>query len=215
MKKLKALFLAVTMGCVILTSCAPKKVQKSPIEEINDKLMTMETYGCIADLTYISNKGENTYKTKQYYRTTGEYRVEMIAPEEVKGLVTVYDGEKVMQYNPRINGEVIDEIPESKNRNEIFLGVFLKNYLQSEEVTLEVFNINDEEYSVLEAVIPEGGKYLATEKLWVSNKTLEPNKLIVYDIEGKERIIVKYEQFKYNIKLEDRIFRISKSNEGQ
>jgi len=214
-KKLKALFLAVTMGCVILTSCAPKKVQKSPIEEINDKLMTMETYGCIADLTYISNKGENTYKTKQYYRTTGEYRVEMIAPEEVKGLVTVYDGEKVMQYNPRINGEVIDEIPESKNRNEIFLGVFLKNYLQSEEVTLEVFNINDEEYSVLEAVIPEGGKYLATEKLWVSNKTLEPNKLIVYDIEGKERIIVKYEQFKYNIKLEDRIFRISKSNEGQ
>lgn len=203
------------MGCVILTSCAPKKVQKSPIEEINDKLMTMETYGCIADLTYISNKGENTYKTKQYYRTTGEYRVEMIAPEEVKGLVTVYDGEKVMQYNPRINGEVIDEIPESKNRNEIFLGVFLKNYLQSEEVTLEVFNINDEEYSVLEAVIPEGGKYLATEKLWVSNKTLEPNKLIVYDIEGKERIIVKYEQFKYNIKLEDRIFRISKSNEGQ
>ena len=67
----------------------------------------------------------------------------------------------------------------------------------------------------MEAVIPEGGKYLATEKLWVSNKTLEPNKLIVYDIEGKERIIVKYEQFKYNIKLEDRIFRISKSNEGQ
>ncbi|WP_058486267.1 outer membrane lipoprotein carrier protein LolA [Defluviitalea phaphyphila] len=197
---------------IVITSCGNKdnlQPPKAPIEKIQEKLTSMKTYECIADLTYISNKGKNTYKTKQYYKITGEYRIEIISPEKMAGLVTVYDGEKVKQYNTRILGEIINEIPESKNRNEIFLGSFLKNYLQSEEVTLEVFSADNEEYTVLEAVIPEGGKYLSTEKLWVSNKTLNPVKLVIYDTEGNERIIVEYEEFKYNIELEDSIFQIS------
>lgn len=212
MKKLWGIFIII-MACVIFTSCGSKrKIQppKAPIEKIQEKLTSMQTYACIADLTYISNKGENTYRTKQYYKMSGEYRIEITAPEKVEGLVTVCDGEKVMQYNPRILGEIVNEVPESKSRNEIFLGVFLKNYLQSEEVTLEVFNADNEEYTVLEAVIPEGGKYLATEKLWVSNETLNPKKLVIYDTEGKERIIVEYGEFKYNVKLEDEIFQIKR-----
>lgn len=206
------LFVSIFLiGCFIV-SCSLKEVPKSPIEKIHEKFTTMETYGCIADVTYISNKGENTYKTKQYYKITGEYRLEITDPENVQGLVTVYDGEKVMQYNPRVLGEVVNEIPKSKNINEIFLGVFLKNYFQSEEVTLEVFNANSEGFTVLEAVIPEGGKYLSTEKLWVSNKTLNPIKLVIYDTEGKERINVKYNEFKYNINLDDSVFQIEKSN---
>lgn len=212
MKKVGVLFFVsiFIMTCTALSACSTKEKPKakSPIEKIHEKLTTMKTYGCIADLTYISNKGQNTYKTKQYYKISGEYRVEIVAPEQVKGLVTVYDGKKVMQYNPRVLGEVVNEVPESKNTYEIFLGAFLKNYLQSEEVTLEVFNTDNDEYTVLEAVIPEGGKYLATEKLWVSNKTLNPAQLVIYDTEGKERIIVKYGEFKYNINLEDTIFQL-------
>jgi len=201
--------------CMFFSACSTKKKPKSPIEKIHEKLTTMESYACIADLTYISNKGKNTYKTKQYYKMSGEYRVEITAPEQVKGLVTVFDGKKVMQYNPRILGEAVNEIPQSKNTYEIFLGTFLKNYLQSEDVTLEVFNNNNEEYTVLEAVIPEGGKYLATEKLWVSNKTLNPAKLVIYDTEGKERIIVKYGEFKYNVTLDDSIFQLKPSKQKE
>lgn len=217
MKKIGVLFFVFifTMTCIILSACSTKEKPKSPIEKIHEKLTTMETYACIADLTYISNKGQNTYKTRQYYKMTGEYRIDIIEPEQVKGLVTLYDGKKVIQYNPRVLGEVVNEVPESKNTNEIFLGSFLKNYLQSEEVTLEVFNTKKEEYTVLEAVIPEGGKYLSTEKLWVSNKTLVPAQLVIYDTEGKERIIVKYGEFKYNINLEDTIFQLKPSNETQ
>jgi len=201
--------------CIIFSACSTKEKSKSPMEKIQEKLTTMESYACIADLTYVSNKGKNTYRTKQYYKMSGEYRIEITAPEQVKGLVTVFDGKKVMQYNPRILGEAVNEIPESKNTYEIFLGTFLKNYLQSEDVTLEVFNNNNEEYTVLEAVIPEGGKYLATEKLWVSNKTLNPAQLVIYDTEGKERIIVKYGDFKYNVNLDDTIFQLKPSEKKE
>jgi len=209
-KKLLLLFI-LTTGC-FLTSCSFKEKSKSPIEKIHEKLTSMENYGCVADVRFISNKGENTYKTKQHYKMTGEYRLEILAPENLQGLVTVYDGQKLIQYNPRILGEVITEQPESESANEIFLGAFLKNYLQSEGVALEVFNHNSENYTVLEAVIPDGGKYLATEKLWISNKSLNPVKLVIYDKEGKERIIVEYLEFKYNVNLDESVFRINKSN---
>ncbi|NLK98097.1 germination lipoprotein GerS-related protein [Defluviitalea saccharophila] len=217
MKKSGAVFFVsiFIVICIIFSACSTKEKSKSPMEKIQEKLTTMESYACIADLTYVSNKGKNTYRTKQYYKMSGEYRIEITAPEQVKGLVTVFDGKKVMQYNPRILGEAVNEIPESKNTYEIFLGTFLKNYLQSEDVTLEVFNNNNEEYTVLEAVIPEGGKYLATEKLWVSNKTLNPAQLVIYDTEGKERIIVKYGDFKYNVNLDDTIFQLKPSEKKE
>lgn len=217
MKKSGAVFFVsiFIVICIIFSACSTKEKSKSPMEKIQEKLTTMESYACIADLTYVSNKGKNTYRTKQYYKMSGEYRIEITAPEQVKGLVTVFDGKKVMQYNPRILGEAVNEIPESKNTYEIFLGTFLKNYLQSEDVTLEVFNNNNEEYTVLEAVIPEGGKYLATEKLWVSNKTLNPTQLVIYDTEGKERIIVKYGDFKYNVNLDDTIFQLKPSEKKE
>lgn len=215
MKKSGILFIIpiLTMICTVLAACSTGGTPKSPMEKIQEKLTTMESYACIADVTYISNKGKNTYKTKQYYKMSGEYRIEITDPEQVKGLITVFDGKKVMQYNPRILGEAVNEIPQSKNTYEIFLGTFVKNYLQSEEVTLEVFNNNNDEYTVLEAMIPEGGKYLATEKLWISNKTLNPAQLVIYDTEGKERIIVKYGEFKYNVDLDASMFQLKPSAE--
>ncbi|HOA79851.1 MAG TPA: hypothetical protein PKK61_02150 [Defluviitaleaceae bacterium] len=211
----KLLLVTILIAGCFLASCSFKQEAKSPIEKIHEKFTAMDSYACIADLTYISNKGENTYKTKQYYKMTGEYRMEIIAPENLQGLTTVYDGEKVMQYNPRLLGEVVNEIPQSKTINEIFLGVFLKNYFQSEEVALEVFSSNYEDYTVLEAVIPEGGKYLSTEKLWISNNSLNPTKLVIYDEDRKERIIVEYHEFKYNVNLDESVFKINKSNSGQ
>ena len=63
-------------------------------------------------------------------------------------------------------------------------------------------------YSVLEAKISGGNKYFDSEKLWINNETKSPEKLVIYDIEGKERVLVTYEDFVYNPKIEDSKFNI-------
>ncbi len=71
-----------------------------------------------------TENGEKIYETKQYYKSTGEYRLELTAPETVAGNYTVFDGDRICQYNPRVNDCIIRDVPESQHRSELFLGQF-------------------------------------------------------------------------------------------
>ena len=60
---------------------------------------------------------------------------------------------------------------------------------------------------MLEAVIPGGNKYTATEKVWIDNETLKPLKFVIYDEDGKERYIITYNEFEYNPEIDDSVFK--------
>lgn len=201
-------FILIVFLITVFSGCSIKKDEVSTMEKIQNQLKNMESYQCTGTLTRISNKSENVYEIKQYYKSTGEYKLEMLAPEDVAGNYTVYNGESVFQYNPRIQGKVIQGVPKSQMRNELFLGCFIKNYFQSEDVTVETGNMDIQKSTVLEAVIPGENKYTSTEKLWIDEETLKPLKLVIYDTEGKERYIIEYKDFEYNIDIDENIFKI-------
>lgn len=201
-------FILIVFLITVFSGCSIKKDEVSTMEKIQNQLKNMESYQCTGTLTRISNKSENVYEIKQYYKSTGEYKLEMLAPEDVAGNYTVYNGESVFQYNPRIQGKVIQGVPKSQMRNELFLGCFIKNYFQSEDVNVETGNMDIQKSTVLEAVIPGENKYTATEKLWIDEETLKPLKLVIYDTEGKERYIIEYKDFEYNIDIDENIFKI-------
>lgn len=199
---------AAVAAMLVLASCRSSDGGLSVMERIQKQLNEMESYRCTAQLTRISNKGENVYDIKQYYKSSGEYRLEMTGPEGVAGNYTVYNGETVCQYNPRVSGRVIKDVPASQMRNELFLGQFVKNYMNSEEVAVETAAVNLNRCTVLEAVIPGGFQYTATEKLWVDEETILPVKLVIYDNEGGERYILEYKDFEFNVELDDKLFEI-------
>ena len=76
MKKLFPLLLSVLLLCCG-ASCR-KEEPLTELEAIQKQLAEMEGYTCTATLTRTSNKGERTYETVQYYKSTGEYRLEWI-----------------------------------------------------------------------------------------------------------------------------------------
>lgn len=205
---MKKIALVLILCVVTLCGCSTIKDNSTPMEKIQKRLSEMESYTCDATMKRISNKGENTYDIKQYYKSSGEYRLEIVAPENLKGNYTVFDGEKICQYNSRIDGKIIVDVPESQQRNELFLGSFIKNYMKSEDVSVAVDKMEGGKTTVLEAVIPGDNKYLATEKLWVSNDTLDPVQLIIYDKDGKERFIVNYNKFEYNVEIGADMFKV-------
>ena len=128
---MKKIALVLILCVVTLCGCSTIKDNSTPMEKIQKRLSEMESYTCDATMKRISNKGENTYDIKQYYKSSGEYRLEIVAPENLKGNYTVFDGEKICQYNSRIDGKIIVDVPESQQRNELFLGSFIKNYMKS------------------------------------------------------------------------------------
>jgi len=209
MKKFLKLLLIALSILLVFSGCGSKREKSASVmEKIQTMLTEMEGYSCSATLTRISNKGTNTYETKQYFKSTGEYRLEITAPENVAGNYTIFDGEKICQYNKKLGDFVIKDVPESQARNELFLGNFIKNYLRSEEVSIEVSTIDSSKYTVLEAVIPGGNRYLAREKLWIDNETLVPTELIIYDEDGNEKYVLKFVEFMFNPEFTEELFKI-------
>ena len=80
--------------------------------------------------------------------------------------------------------------------------------MASQESSVTVANMEEGQFTVLEATIPGNHPYLATQKLWVNNETLLPAKMVIYDPAGTERVIVTYHNFEYNIELDNALFSI-------
>ena len=133
--------------------------------------------------------------------------MEIKSPEAKNGNYTDFDGTSVNQYNAKTDETVSLDVPKMQKGSQLFISTFIKNYLMSENVSVETAASLDESVcTVLEAVIPEGNKYISTEKLWVDNETLLPLKLVIYDENGRERYIITYNNFEYNPEIDSSVF---------
>lgn len=204
MKILKKCFFIVL--AFMLVGCTKTKTNEDDYQTIQQKLMNMETYSCNAEVTFYSNQGENKYKITQQAKNNGKYYIETTWPEQVKGNLILFDGNVVWQYNKNLDSKISIDNKDKTARKQICLFSFLENHLKSKDIALETANIENEIYSVLEAKIPGDNKYFNTEKLFINNSTKTPEKLVIYDKEGKERIVVLYDNFIYNPKIEDSKF---------
>ena len=199
----KALLLCCTL--LFLSGCQAA----NDGSKAQQQLLEMKGYEAEAVVTRITDHGENSYTTKQYFEMeNGKYRLEMVEPEEVKGNFTVYDGEKVYQFNPRTGTDMAVEVTPDQARNELFLGQFYENYLSSQDVSVETAALDESKCVVLEAIIPEANEALATEKLWVDTETLLPVRLCIYGENGTETFCLDYSDFVYNPTLDDALFTI-------
>jgi len=204
---------ALLISLLALSACAAmqERVDANAYERIHRQLLGMESFSAQATVTFISNNNTHAYETIQHARADGKYRIEVTAPENVAGNTTVFDGTTISQFNPRTDGRVLQSAAESPERLEILLTSFVRNFIRSQEVSITAAIMDDSATTVLEAQIPGGHPYLATEKLWVDNKTLMPVKMIIYDANGTERVIVIFNSFEYNVDIDDNMFRVDKN----
>jgi len=215
-KRLLAGLLALCIALVLLAGCSSGDGLRGPadaeeisaFEQIQRMLFDMQSYRAIATVEFRSNKGVNVYETVQHARITGEYRIEVTAPEAVAGSVTANDGRQILQFNNRVNGRVSLQVQETPERSELFLTSFIHNYRQSQEVSVSVADMDEGVRTVLEAEVPGNHPYLSLARLWVDNTTLLPVKLIIFDADGAERVVVTYHVFEYNVVLEDGLFSV-------
>jgi len=210
MKKL-AILAIILVGIFTLSACTAieERVDATAFERIHRQLLSMESFTAQATVTFISNNSTHTYETIQHGLITGEYRIEVTAPANVAGNTTVFDGTTISQFNPRVDGRISQTTTEAPERLEILLTSFIRNFVNSQEVSVSAAAMDESIATVLETQIPGNHPYMATERLWVNNDTLLPSQLIIFDANGGERIIVIFNSFEYNVPIEDGMFQVN------
>jgi len=208
--KLKRLTAVLMTALFVMAGCrgADKAQSQDTYQKMQSILVKVQSYTCDASVEYKSNKGSNVYDTVQKCKITGEYRVEVVGPDKVAGNITLSDGKTIYQFNKRISGKISVATKESQERSEIFFTSFIKNFMKSNETAVSASKVQGDPCTVLEAQIPGSHPYLASEKVWIDNKTFKPVKMIIYDPQGSERIIVTYKTFEYNVTLDDSEFKV-------
>lgn len=175
-----------------------------------DKLMNMQSYKAEVDISYISSESESTYTAVQTADNQGRYKLEVTSPENLKGSSILFDGKMIWQYNPNIEQKISINAEDKPERSELILFSFIENYVKSTDTTVTTAKTEGEPCTVLEADIEGAGKFIASEKLWIGNEDMLPKRLVIYDTDGNERIIVVFNSFEYDPQLPEDEFVIEK-----
>ncbi|MDK2809350.1 MAG: hypothetical protein PWR27_59 [Petroclostridium sp.] len=207
MEKCKYLLLLLTL-MTILCSCSQKEKNADAYTRIYEKYKDIKSYQCIMTINISSNKTVKQYKIKQYYKSPDNYKVEVLEPEEIKGLVTVYSNSCVTTIQPEIEGKFTLLNFNPVGESYIFLPDFLESYYKSEQTSVMTMREQESRYTVLKADIPGNNPYRFSQSMWIDNQSLLPVKMEVYDIKNKPVISIRFDEFEFNAKLEDEVFQI-------
>ena len=201
MKKRILLFLSLLLllSSIILISCGKKPKDTN---DITSYLKNMESYTTEMNMVVKNDKQVIIYKAKQAYLRGGGYKLELN-----KDRVFIYKTDDKIYINDKNNGTNYTQI---KDFDEVlklcFIGEYIGLLYTNEEIKYTLESIKNIEYTVIDLFIPGNNKNINNALLYVNNKTMIPEKLVIYDATGKEKIEVTYTNFLPNAKIEEAEF---------
>lgn len=164
-------------------------------DDVKKYILGINSYEAIFKVEINSNKNNNSYVIKeQYVKETGIYKQEVLEPENIKGLKTIYDGASLKIENSNINLSKIYENYQCIGDNLLSLSCFIDDFLDSGENNIS----ENENEIILEASAKNGNKYINHKKLYIDKKTSKPTKMEIQDVTQKNTIYILYNEIKIN-----------------
>ncbi|MGL6104711.1 germination lipoprotein GerS [Romboutsia sp.] len=186
-----SIMIIVILGVFI--GCEKKQSTKEKVySDFQKKISTMSSYSCIAEIKAVGNKSEHNYVFIHSYNKPDNYKLEVISPKHLKGKTIEYKGDKILVKNPNIN-DVLELPNVGKNEQYMFIGDFIKNYLQNEEVSI---SLSDNKL-VLETYIPGDNEYFNKQVLYVNCDTKTPEIMEILDNKENIKFVVTYKDFQW------------------
>ena len=164
-------------------------------EEIAQYILDINSYELTSNITVESNKNTNIYKVKEkYIKDNNTCKQEILEPENVKGISSVYDGSTLKIDNTNLNlSKIYENYPYIGDSN-ITLMSFINDYNESNETNIS----ENENEIIIETKLKNGNKYIAYKKLYINKETAVPSKLEIEDITQKTSIYILYNEIKIN-----------------
>lgn len=165
-------------------------------EGVVDTILNMRSYEADMEVTIKSNKTTNTYQLKQYYVAPNLTKQIVINPDSIKGLTTIYDGQRLKIENTKLDLNTIYEHDTYLTENVLFLNMFVEDYLEFRE---ESSQKEEKEKIVLTTKTKnEKNQYLIKKTLYLDKKTGKPTKMEVQDVNQNITVYILYNEIKIN-----------------
>lgn len=167
----------------------------------------MESYSADLDFTVFSNKTENSYFVSQKSVLPDKFYTRVTDKDGTFSVTTITNGEKTK--TTADGSEYYLTIPNKEYVSLLFVNNFFKAYHLSETTLISVDNsIVKSDKTIFDFTLSDNDSCIEKISMSIDNKTFAPHSLTVYDKEGKKLIFAKYENFIYNEKIDDSIFKI-------
>lgn len=200
----KVIFLLI-MVVAFVTACGKPSDEKA-YYKAHKKMMEMESYQTIAQVTSYVGDSTREYRFNQMFQYPDKYRSEVISPRSLEGNVTIYNGRVVWIKHASINQIWKMDNFEQSNEQLLFVGHFLKNFINSEASNYHKEKINGQNSIVITTEVPGGNPHFYKQKLWVRIGNYTPIQLSVMDEQEKTKFEVHFEDFKINPRLDEKLF---------
>ena len=205
MKNKKIIFICIFILIfliIILISYYKKQnsgnnISKS-ITDFKEYILNISSYEATISVEVTSNKNTNKYIIKQWYSSPNIFKQEVQEPENIKGLIILYDGSNLKIQNSRLNLEKIYKDYSCLTNNILSLNGFIADCKKTEpecmetedEITLEVIN---------------GNKYDYYKRLTISKRSGMPTKMEIMDENKKTLVYILYNEITINGKISEDI----------
>lgn len=200
----------IIIVCVLLTGCQGPDPSKS-LKDVNKKLLKLEDYTCDVRMTVTNNRSTMEYRLKHFYKSPDKYRLEVIAPLELAGQITIYNGKSSYIYHPGIRQYLVTEDFTGSMEYNSFIGSFIGYIRTPDRIKASTVMEDKNELYVLEFGIPESNSYMSVERLWLDPVEAVPVKAEIYGDDGKKNIEIFYYNFVCNSGLKDGDFEIKQN----
>ncbi len=204
----RILLIIFSIFILISLSGCREKTKEEEFNDIQKTFNAINNYTSIGNIIVTGNKSEKSFKVKHVFQKPDKYITEIVEPEESSGNKTIYNKNMAYMYNKKIDQYTTLKQLEIPDEKVLFLGYFLRNLSNVEELKIDKDIVDKKEYIVIGIEIPGDNKYRDYEKLWIDKDSKKPYQLKIYDSKNRELVKIKYEDVKYNTNIDKEIFNI-------
>lgn len=213
MKNKKALLIIIILILIISiftffylnTYKNSKLVNNIDKSNIKEYILNVSSYEAKATVTVNSNKNTNKYILKQQYNSDNVYKQEVIEPENISGLITIYDGENLKIENTKLNLSNIYENYQFISDNSLDLYAFIKNYKNSNNVDYEETDTG----IIMKLKNDNTNNYNVCQNLYIDKTTALPTKMEIIDKNQNTIVYIEYNEISFNSTSKEEILAFS------
>ena len=157
-------------------------------ENVENYILNMNSYAAIMEIEITTNKNKNKYVVRQELKNNNESIQEVIEPENVKGIITKFDGKDLIIENNNLNLSKIYENYNYVVNNSLWLDSFVSEFKENNNSSIKS---NNEEI-IFEINNQNNNKYNVYKKLYVDKRSAKPTKMVIEDINQNTIIYIIY-----------------------
>lgn len=164
-------------------------------EDYLTKLKELNKYSTDITMTFKNDRITDVYKGKLLFSREKGYILELD-----NGRRMIFNSDEIKVKDSIAGDEYVRKSENDKIHKFIFLEEYIKLLYTDQKLNFTVQQEDETEYLILHLKINEGNDNMKTASLWVDKGKVEPKKIVVYNKDNKETIVIEYRNFdkKYN-----------------